>query len=349
MKRFILFAGLTLLGCKPEESQPGISDTGDITGDEGGGGDEGGESGGDAGGDTCTAELLESTPYDGEAGFYYRSPIILTFDSQADQEAEIQVLVSGGGEIPTAVSWDEGGINAYVAPDGLTGDASYEIQIVQCEETTLIAFSTDEYGKPMTASTDELVGNTYLFDMGGAEYVKPAGLGPLIGNYLTEPMLFGVSAATESEISIVGAQGGVNDTSGEIYQVTDLPTWDFGTADFSDSPFFRATADEVGIDYEDVTVNIYSFEIEGTFAADGSSIGGGIGKGLADTRYLGEIIGLGTGWYEVCDFVASAGLECEECPDGEITCMTLEAHFDDADLVEGLTIEASSEGSGSGG
>ena len=183
------------------------------------------------------------------------------------------------------------------------------------------------------------MGNAYFFDMGSADYVRPAGLGPIIGNYLTEPLLFGVTGATDAEISIVGAQGGVSDTTGAIYQVTSLATWDFGTATFNEAPFFRAVAEVVGIDYGDVTVNIYNFEVEGSFSPDGSSIGGAIANGLAYTRFLGSIIGLGDGWYEVCDFVANAGLECEMCPDGEETCLTLEAHFDDAPVVDGLTLE----------
>ncbi len=342
MHRFILLAGLTLMACNDDKGESQPLDTGDSTG---GGGDDGGTDGGDddTGEQTCTASVEETTPFDGEAGVYYRSEIQIIFSESADTQADISIVASDGGEIPTAVTWDENAINAYVAPDTLLGDSSYELLVDLCGDVTTVAFSTNEYGSPMDVEADALIGNTYFFDMSGADYVRPEGLGPLIGNYLTEPLLFGVTNADTSTISIVGAQGGVSDTTGNIYQVSGLATWDFGSADFTAAPFFKATAEQVGIDYADVTINIYNFEVEGTFAPDGSSIGGGIANGLADTRYLGEIIGFGTGWYEVCDFVASAGLDCETCPDGEETCLTLEAHFDDADLVDGLTIEEVAE------
>ena len=150
MHRLILLAGLTLVACNSDkgESQPLGSDTGSSTGgDEGG--DEGGDDGGETGGTECTAEVLESTPYDAQVGFYYRAPIEVIFDSPASDQATIVVVASGGGQIPTAVSWDENGINATVVADGLLGDSSYEIEIDLCGDVTTVGFTTDVYGSPM--------------------------------------------------------------------------------------------------------------------------------------------------------------------------------------------------------
>jgi len=332
--RLALLGVLAIMGCKPDESQPLGSDTGEWTGDDGGG-----DEGGDDGGIECTAEVMETDPFDGQTGVFYRQELSVLFDEDASNQAELSVWTTDGGEIPSAVSWDDSGLRGSVFADGLHSETEYLLSIDLCGDVQEVSFQTDEYGDfDLTAS--DLVGNTYSVDMGAATYIEPAGLGPLIGNYLNTPLLFGVTDASGDEISMMAAQGEIDDVEGTFNQVMDFPTFEIPDISFAEAPYFSALTAAVGIQYEDTTITIHNFWIQGAFSQDGGKIGGGEGGGLVDTRNLGDVFGFGSDENAVCDFVATAGLDCEPCPNDDVeVCLTLTATFEDAMLVEGLTLE----------
>ncbi len=329
-----LLGVLAIMGCKPDESQPMASDTGEWNGDDGGS-----DEGGDDGGIECTAQVMETDPFDGQTGVFYRQELSVLFDEDASNQAQLSVWTTDGGEIPSAVSWDDSGLRAAVIADGLHSESDYLLSIDLCGDVQEVSFQTDEFGEFDIASAD-LVGKTFSVDMGAATYVEPAGLGPLIGNYLNTPLLFGVTEASDTEFAMIAAQGEIDDVQGTFSQVMDFPTFEIPAISFADAPYFSALTDAVGIQYEDTTITIHNFWIQGAFSQDGGKIGGGEGGGLVDTRNLGDVFGFGSDENAVCDFVATAGLDCEACPnDDEVLCLTLTATFEDAMLVEGLTLE----------
>ena len=136
----------------------------------------------------------------------------------------------------------------------------------------------------------------------------------------------------------MGAQGMVDGTSGEIIQNRTFSTWDFGQASFSDAPFFGATTAGIAIDYAGSVIPMHNFHVEGTFSADGETIGGAMASGFGDTRDMGPLLQLGGDPDAVCDFAAGLGLDCVDCPDGNPWCLEIEARFDDADWIEGLDL-----------
>lgn len=302
-------------------------------------GNGGGTGNGDDTGPSCSVTVLDTTPTDGESDFYWRDSLAVSFSDVANDLATMTLLDGSGAEVATSVAWDEGGFQATVVPDApLEGDADYTFQIDVCDSSTSVAFHTSRFGLPLEVDPSSLVGLTYDYDLAGATYTKPEGLGTVVGTMLSAPLLVGITAADNSSLTLMGAQGKISDTTGEISQDTNLATWDLGTADFTESPFFSTDADEIDIDYDGSVIPIYNFHVEGTFSSDASVIGGGEADGLADTRNMAPIFN-SSDPNVVCNYATSFGLSCTECPDGETYCMEIQAYFEPAPVVDGLTLE----------
>lgn len=295
---------------------------------------------GDTGPAPCTSTFYGSDPDAGTNNHYWRDPIKLTFTgAAAEPQTRISAVNAAGEGVSLSVAWDDAGLNATVeGAGGWPASETITLQVTVCTDESEVSFSTSEYGAPMEMGPADLVGNTYYFDLGEADYVKPAGLGAIIAIYLSQPLLISVDGATDTTISLLGAQGETDALTGAIQQDMALPTFGFGTADFTASPYFSATTDELLINYSGYDVPIYDFHIEGTFAADGSSIGGGIATGLGDTRDLGLLLGVGSDPGAVCELATTFGLECSDCPDGNPWCLDIEALFDDGPLMPGVTV-----------
>ena len=278
------------------------------------------------------------SPEDGETGVYWREAITLTFDADASA-TEILLSDAAGAPVDADLSWDAARMNVRVVPaQPLAPDATYGLSVQGCGNDVVFTFTTASWGAPLDVAPVDLVGRVYNFDLAGADYVKPEGLGTLLGLYLTEPLLFQVTDVTPGGISLMGAQGMVDGTSGEIIQNRTFSTWDFGQASFSEAPFFGATTAGIAIDYAGSVIPMHNFHVEGTFSADGETIGGAMASGFGDTRDMGPLLQLGGDPDAVCDFAAGLGLECVDCPDGNPWCLEIEARFDDADWLEGLDL-----------
>ncbi len=338
-----LFLALALgaVGCNKDkkESIPGKhnDDTGQPT-------DSGGSDGADGGDDTapppCTAFFLESTPADGDDDVYFRDHALLRFDgSDIDAQVDVTAVDSSGADLTIAVEFDESGLNATVlAPTDWPAAQVITLNVSVCGEVTPVSFETSEYGAPLTGDVTDLIGRTFFIDLGDAEYAKPAGLGPLIATYLSQPLLVGVEDVSDETIELMGALGYIDSFTGELYQDTSAPSFDFGVADFRGNPYFSASTDSLVILYEGVSVDIFEFHIEGTFDPAMESIGGGIASGLVDTRNVGELMGVGSDPDAACTLAESFGIDCVDCPDGNPWCLEIEGYLDPAPLIPGMEL-----------
>lgn len=128
-------------------------------------------------------------------------------------------------------------------------------------------------------------------------------------------------------------------------QDLDVGTVDF-TADASSSPYFEVSGESASLALSDVTVDVSDIEVSGTFAADGSDIGGLRLSGLVDTRGLVPLVDEAGAPDTICDLVTGFGESCVTCPDGTDYCLRLTIEDVPATEVRGLSVEASS---GTGG
>ncbi len=337
----ILLAGLALVGCS-SDSDPSKAGTSDRDTDPVG--DDGGEDGTDGtdgtDGEACTVEVAETVPESGVDDFYTRGVLEVLFSADARTVDPVILLSdSAGGAAATTVAFDETGLRAFVTPDdAMVADATYTLSVDVCGSSSLTEFSTTFYGAPLEISDAELVGATYHFDLGGANYIKPPGLGTVLGSFLTAPLLIGIGEITDGNIQILGTQGTF---SGDTPVLDDgFPIWDFGSADFATAPFFDSDPVDIELDYTGIPIPIYNFSLYGTFAPDGTSIGFAGASGLGDSRHMGPLIGAGSDPSAICDTAAGLGVSCEDCPDGEPFCLEIELEFEPAPLVPSIDLFA---------
>ena len=155
---------------------------------------------------TCETLVLETSPWDGQSGIYYRDSLSATF-SEDGSSASFSLIDDAGLEVELTPVWDDGNFQVTLSTTTpMLGDTSYTFSVSICQDELVSRFTTSLYGDEMQESAASLVGNTYNFDMAGADYTKPAGLGPIIQNYLSEPLLLTVAAASDDTLDIFAAQ-----------------------------------------------------------------------------------------------------------------------------------------------
>ena len=337
-----LLATLALVGCKDKETEstPAATDDSGDTIIEGDSGEPAADDTGEPPAEPCEVALVETEPLYGNTSWYYRDALAITFDDDASKLAAITVTDGAGADVGLSVSWDDSGFNATVtaASGAWSGSTDYTLLIDICDESSEIAYSTTAYGEDLSDAASALIGNAYYIDMSRATYTEPAGVGAIMSLYLSEPLLLGVVDATDEALTLMGAQGFIHETSGDVLQDTDYATWDFGEADFTSSPFFAASGETV-FEYNSYEIPVYSFAIEGTFSADGTTIGGASFRGLGDTRNMGPLLQLGNDPGVTCELLGKYGLTCEACPDEALYCLTIAGDFEDAELLEEVTLD----------
>lgn len=324
--RFLLLAPLALFGCNKDkddtggDTQPtGTDDTSDTdpTTD-------------------CTTTVTSTSPEDGDSDVYYRTVFTVSFEGDGSGAVFSIADEAGNALEATDITWSEGNVQAMFRAD-LAPETTYHLDVHVCDATTSTVFATNTIGTPIEAGNASVTGRTYVTRLSDATIVDPAVLDPLLGQYLTVPLLFEVTAADDTTIDLLGALGYQED-DGSFTQLTDLPTWDFPAGDFSDSPYFFAQAAAIVIMYGDIPIPIEDFTLEGSFTADGTEITYGRATGLGDSRYLGELVNQPGVESAVCDLAATLGVTCELCNDGEPYCLYIIAEDIDAVYEEGLDV-----------
>lgn len=332
-----------IFGCKPAVPEQGekpitedINDTGDTDEEP----DEVTE---------CDPSL-NTNPINGYDVWFYRNPIELSFD-EINVELSVSATDKDGNDIPLTFEWNESYEQASVIPESGTwaGDNEYELSIQYCQNSTHLSFSTSRYGLPLevdeeTGEQIELIGNTYKIDLGAAHYTHPPGVGTLLSQNITNPLLFGIGDIREDEIDFISALG-VYDDFGQLFQASG-GFWHFSNADFSESPYFNAYSEFLSIEYGTINIPIHHFRITGTFSADAGKIGYAHFEGLGDTREIGPALSSSMDEYAICDMLAGAGTECEICPgetSGEAFCAFLAGEILETFLLNNFELEEPNE------
>jgi hypothetical protein len=295
---------------------------------------------------TCTTLMTTTVPEDGTADFYWKSPIVIDFDDEPEEKDIISITDADGSAVGFTAEWDETHGETVTLTPELSGSTEYTVA-VNCLEPQSFGFTTSAYGLPLTIPVEDLVGRTYELDLPGAYFKHPVGIGALLSTYLENPLLVSPVAFTDTEITMLAARG-LWDDEGVPSQDMGMGTFPFLPSDWTGAPFFSGDTEEIIVSYDagssTTDIIIHSVHLEGTFAADGSSIGGAWASGLADTRNLYTLIDVpdmpGVDPEDlVCAWVESLGLPCIDCGDGVDRCLYMEAYFDDAPLVEGVILD----------
>ena len=343
--RISMLTLLALIACKGDEGDDTPTDDSTVTGDSGA--DDSG--GGDDTDDTeteipCDAKPKAITPLEDQEDVFYRDPLTVQFTVpvEADDAAFILTNAETGEAYAVETEWNASAeIATLTRAGGLAASVRHSLVIDVCGASYETFFTTSSYGTPLTIDPAELVTRTYVIEFGEVNFTEPVGIGGLLSLYIDVPILVGVTALDGVDMSLVGAQGRVS-SDGEFFQLKKLdgeyiPTWDFTGVNFAEPPFFSADNAGITITYSGVSIPVWDFHLEGTFAADGSSFAGGKLWGLADTREMDALLDQDDPEY-LCNFVAGVGAECEPCPDGETYCLFLRGEEIKAALVPDLVL-----------
>ena len=268
----------------------------------------------------CTTELTATVPAAGASDAYYRAAIEATFDD-SDDTSTISLSDGSGNPVAGSVHRNDDATVAYFTPDEpLTPGASYSAEVVWCAmgESETVDFTTSRFGDPLD-DPSAVEGRTYLVDLKDARFAEPAGVGPLLALKVRQSILLTVTSVDATSLTMIGALTAANGSTQDFC----LPTIDFPEpADFSEAPYWEVQADEATLNVADNDVSIQNLVISATFSADGTTFGGGVLGGTIDTALLGALVGSDDEHY-ICDLADDFGDECQECPNGNDTCLGL--------------------------
>lgn len=287
---------------------------------------------GDSGDEGCSVTIRSTTPTTGSADAYYRGAIEFEL-SATDPTAQIVTDIPGS----QSVRGDKTIVWTPSAP--LDPSTSYEATLHYCGGDATIDFTTSALGRPLDVDESDLVGRTYNLALADARVVEPAGIGSLLGQYLTVDILVSVSSADAEQIEMIGTLS--REDSDPPTQDFCNPTIPFSAGAFGDSPYFRFAGEgQAVIVASGYPVTIEDPEFSGTFAPDGSYFGGATLAGTIDTRAYDSLTGDAAEEGAVCELAPSFGVACEECPGrpDEVFCLGILIDSIQADEVGGVAV-----------
>lgn len=283
------------------------------------------------GADECKVTIKTTTPTADATNAYYRGTIEFEL-TDADPSATITTDIPGAQSVrgDKTIVWTP---SAPLAP--LT---AYSATLSYCGGDATINFTTSDLGTSI-ADAQTLLGRTYNLALGDARIVEPAGIGSLLGQYLTVDILTGVAEVSDTNLTIIGSLG-VADSDPPIQDFCN-PTIPFPEADFTDAPYFliSGAGTDTHIQVAGYDVVIQDLIISGTFAPDGSYYGGGVLEGTIDTRAFDKLVSDDAEEGAVCGLAPSFGVECQACPGGAGDfCLSILADSIIAEEVSGTSL-----------
>jgi hypothetical protein len=286
---------------------------------------------------TCATTIKETNPGSGAADFYILDDIVVEFADEEDATATVTLLDASGAEVAGSTSVD--GYDVTFSPDAaLMPSSNYTISISYCNDggtPVEIGFTTSGLGEALSGS---VAGKTYAVNIASGTFVKPAGVGDLIGGAFNNNILIGILDDSNGELQVEGAIS----LEGSLEQDVCTETLVFPeAADFSDAPYFEIPEGDLTLSIAGITATIYDLNISGMFAADGSYFGGGELRGNLDARDLVDVIAELVeveSADDICGLVAGFGVACEPCADGANYCLGVEVVDLVADVVDGTTL-----------
>jgi hypothetical protein len=263
----------------------------------------------------CTTTIESTFPATGATDFYYRDTIEF-YLSDADPTAIVFSEIQGD-----QYTSDDGKTILFVPSEALEPLTTYEIGLDYCHGKPTISFTTSELGGEIV-SLGDVEGNTYVFNLAHARYTQGGQAAKALLAIFNKDVLIQILEATQNSIAMRGAVGETIDGVVEqdlCYRTLDLADFGIESADFSyqDS--------ELTIDFYETELSFLDLWLSGTFAPDGSWIGGVSLVANVDVRGITDTMGLGNA-DEICTLSESLGAPCNPCSsDSAAYCIAIAA------------------------
>ena len=268
----------------------------------------------------CEVEIEEVVPDQGATDVYYRTDVEFHL-SDSIPGAPVIELVGPAGQVPgTTTLSEDGELVWFELGTPLEPLTSYTATLDYCAGEASFLFTTSELGRPCEAGH---VGKVYAVDLGEGRFLEPAGVGDLIGEYMTTEAMVAVLSESGVELDVILGFSEEDSTPPEqdlCFQTVDL-RWAHDQA-----PYFSYGPQDTSYTTASGTFTIMDLEMSGAFASDGSWFGGGELAMVLDCRELVVLIDEVDNAADMCNLSASFGAPCQACPsDGQEYCLAMRA------------------------
>lgn len=282
----------------------------------------------------CGVYVQDSYPAGTTGDVFYRSPLWWRLN---DETVGVVELENVDGEVIEGETANNEGVVVFHPSRPLEPNSFYAATLKAGCLVAETEFWTSALGEELTVS---LMNVSYELSLGNATWVSPPNTAFLVSILQDTSILFMVKSGRAETIDMRFA-GGLN---GEQYMCS--PTADIDD-NFWEDPYFEVTAPFVVFDTPAFPLDIDDFAFSGAFASDGSFMGGGHITGVLDTRDLGEVVGLSSSSFAVCELLATFYIPCVECPDTLETCLQLDVRGITApriyEYLEEVTVDEAEE------
>ena len=261
----------------------------------------------------CPITIDKTHPLDGATDGYYRGAIEFHL-SEPDPTA---LVIADFDGIQTARAG--GSTILYTPTVPLDPETTYTVGLEYCRRAPSIEFTTSSLGTTLT-DPSSLVGRTFTLDMLQARFVAGAEVAATAATLFDRNLLASVVGLDGDwlRMRIGGALGDDPENQDFCARTVDLPA-----ADVTNLPWFHLLTDELQFGAYAVDMFLYQLQLSGTFAADGSSIGGLAMTTVVDSRDIAELIS-GQTADSLCEIMGNLYIPCELCPtDGHSYCFDL--------------------------
>jgi hypothetical protein len=216
---------------------------------------------------------------------------------------------------------EDGKTILFVPSQALEPVTEYEVGLDYCRGMPTISFTTSELGSEI-ASFDTIEGNTYIFHLDAARYTTGGEVAQALLAIFNKEVLIQILEIADTSIAMRGAVG--ESLNGEVEQDICYRTLDLEELGVDSADFYYEDA-ELVMDFYHTELSFLNLLMSGTFAPDGSWIGGVSLFANIDVRGLSQTLGLGTA-DDICAFARELESPCEPCStDNEDYCITIAA------------------------
>ena len=275
-------------------------------------------------GPTCGTTIVATYPVDGSTNFYYRDAVEF-YLSDADPTAVVDTEIAG-----EQYTSEDGKTILFVPDQALDPLTEYEIGLDFCHGNPSISFTTSELGSEI-ASFNEIEGNTYVFHLEAARYTAGGEVAAALLAIFNKDILIQILEINTASIAMRGAVG--ESIGGVVEQDICYRTIDLEELGVDSADFYYEDA-ELVMDFYHTELSFLNLLLSGTFAPDGTWIGGVSLFANVDVRGLSETLGLGTA-DDICTYANELDSPCQPCSnDDEEYCIYIAAEKISATAID---------------
>ena len=299
--------------------------------------------------DPCAnaAQLMSVSPEPDKDGLY-TDTVEVTWDA-VPEEPVLAVTDAAGDAIDGVITEDDNGRTLrFTASTVFAASTTVHVSVdwVCFDDVAEWTFGTGPYGAPLD-DPNTLIDRVMLLDLGSADIVEPAGIGPLLEGFVADVYvlfhLMDVSDFAADELHIMGALGALDGSDVVQEMCTETIPLTFGQDGIIDTaddlparwedPWLRVGPTDLTLEVEGTEATVRDLDLEMLFHPEGTDFVGGRLAGSIDTRQLISLVD-SEDPNAICELAEKVvGVSCVDCGGGEPYCLGLVAENIQGDML----------------